>query len=196
MTMSLEESIDTFLDAQIQCATCVNQDQIKNAVKIIINARDMNKKIFTMGNGGSGSTASHFASDLLKTAIIKDAKRFQVISLVDNLPVILAWSNDLSFDEIFAQQLENHVSEGDIVIGFSGSGNSKNILKGFELANKKGAVCLGFSGKSGGLMKKMCNECVCVSSTDMLTIESQHLLLCHCIINAIRNTGMPIFTYE
>ncbi len=77
-----------------------------------------------MGNGGSGSTSSHFVSDLLKTAITNDSNRFKAISLVDNVPVNLAWSNDVSYDCIFLEQLKNFLASGDVVIGFSGSCNS------------------------------------------------------------------------
>ena len=77
-----------------------------------------------MGNGGSASTSTHFVSDLLKTSIIKNESRFKAISLSDNIPVILAWSNDESFDKIFVEQLKNFLQKDDIVIGISGSGNS------------------------------------------------------------------------
>ena len=149
-----------------------------------------------MGNGGSASTASHFTSDLLKTAILKDGKRFQSISLVDNIPVILAWSNDTSFDEVFLEQLKNHLLKGDIIIGFSGSGNSANIIKSFQYGKKHGATCIGFTGKSGGKLKNYCDICLRIPSDDMLAIESHHLMLCHCIINAIRGLGNPLFKYR
>ena len=149
-----------------------------------------------MGNGGSGSTASHFVSDLLKTAIIKHEKRFHAISLVDNVPVLLAWSNDSSYDQVFEEQLKNYLSKGDIVMAFSGSGNSKNLIAGLKFAKKNGAFCIGITGKSGGKIAKFCRICLKIPSEDMLTIESQHLTLCHCIITAIRNTGIPLFKYD
>ena len=92
-----------------------------------------------MGNGGSGSTASHFCSDLLKTAIIENKNRFQVSSLTDNMPIISSWANDVSYDKIFVEQLKNSLTKSEILIGFSGSGNSKNIVKGLEISKEKGA---------------------------------------------------------
>jgi len=89
-----------------------------------------------MGNGGSGSTASHFTSDLLKTAITKNDNRFSAFSLTDNSPVILAWSNDSSFENIFEEQLKNHLKKNDILIGFSGSVTSKNLISAFRYAKK------------------------------------------------------------
>ncbi len=194
----IESTIKNFLDGQELCieGTMKKTDEIIKIIKVLINARNHGKKIFTMGNGGSGSTASHFVSDLLKTSITKESKRFQAISLVDNIPVVLAWANDVGYDYVFSEQLKNFLTKGDVLIGFSGSGNSKNLLRGFKLGQKVGAVCLGFTGLGGGKMKKYCNLCFEVPSKDMLTIESQHLLLCHCITMAIRNLGKPVFKYN
>tara|TARA_B100001105_G_scaffold55012_1_gene41804 strand:- start:178 stop:717 length:540 start_codon:yes stop_codon:yes gene_type:complete len=170
-------------------------DKINDICNQLLNARNKRKNIFVFGNGGSGSTASHFVSDLLKTAIVKKEKRFKAISLTDNVPVILAWSNDVSYDDVFIEQLKNHFSKGDILIGFSGSGNSKNIIKSLKFGKENNAYCIGFTGKSGGKMNKFCDICLKVPSQDMLTIESQHVMICHCIISIIRNLGKPLFTY-
>jgi len=169
--------------------------KIEKIVNILINARDKGNKIFTMGNGGSSSTASHFVSDLLKTAITKGVRRFSAFSLVDNTPVMLAWSNDSSYEDIFVEQLKNFLSKDDIVIGFSGSGKSKNVIKALKYAKKNGAICVGITGQDGGELSKICNVCFVVPSDNMLTIESMHLLLCHCIIETIRMLGKPMFTY-
>jgi len=195
--VQMDKNIHGFFEEQISCLNIIRQDTklLGKIVKILLHARDDNKKIFVMGNGGSGSTASHFVSDLLKTAITKDAKRFSAISLVDNIPVILAWSNDSSYENIFSEQLKNHVVKGDVVIGFSGSGNSQNVLEAFKFAKKIGAACIGFTGMGGGKLQKLCNVCHIVPSNDMLTIESTHLILCHYITSSIRNTGKPLFSY-
>lgn len=193
----IESNLEKFLQQQEICIKNMKNKKIelKKIIKILINARNKKKKIFTMGNGGSGSTASHLVSDLLKTTILKNEKRFQAISLVDNIPVILAWSNDVGFEHIFSEQLKNFIEKGDIVIGFSGSGNSQNLLNAFRFAKKNGAVCVGFTGQGGGKMKKYCDYCFEVPSIEMLSIESQHLLLCHSITSTIRNLGKPLFTY-
>jgi len=196
--MNHQKNIKSFLNEQKKCLTNILNDT--NEINIIINqlikARNQKKTIFTIGNGGSASTASHFVSDLLKTCIIKNTNRFQAISLVDNIPVILAWSNDVSYDSIFLEQLKNMLKKNDIVIGFSGSGNSQNVLNALRYAKKNNAYCIGFTGKTGGKMKNLCDICIKIPSDEMLSIESQHLLLCHCIANAIRNNGNPLFKYE
>lgn len=172
-----------------------NTSIIEKIITVLINGRDNKNKIFTMGNGGSGSTASHFVSDLLKTAITKGDKRFSAISLVDNIPVTLAWANDSSYDDVFIEQLKNHLSKDDILIGFSGSGKSKNIVKALKYGKKNGAICIGITGMSGGELPKLCDICYIVPSDNMLTIESMHLLICHCIVETIRSLGKPMFTY-
>ena len=133
--MQLNESIKLFLDEQQHSLNFFQKNtiEINQICKRLVIARNKGKKIFAMGNGGSGSTASHFISDLLKTAIIKNEKRFKAMSLVDNIPVILAWSNDKSYDDIFIEQLKNHFSKGDILIGFSGSGNFKKYSQSLEI---------------------------------------------------------------
>ena len=195
--MDLKNSITSYIDKQQHCMTLLKSksDKINDICNQLLNARNKRKNIFVFGNGGSGSTASHFVSDLLKTAIVKKEKRFKAISLTDNVPVILAWSNDVSYDDVFIEQLKNHFSKGDILIGFSGSGNSKNIIKSLKFGKENNAYCIGFTGKSGGKMNKFCDICLKVPSQDMLTIESQHVMICHCIISIIRNLGKPLFTY-
>ena len=197
MTKIINE-INSFLVKQEICINELSsQDKIiSKIVDQLIKTRDKGKKIYVMGNGGSGSTASHLVSDLLKTAITKGNKRFSAISLVDNIPVTLAWSNDVSYEEIFVEQLRNFLSKGDLVIAFSGSGKSKNIVKALKFARNNGANCIGFSGKSGGYFPKLCSTCCLVPSNDMLMIESAHVVLCHCIISTIRNIGTPLFKYE
>ncbi|MCV0400960.1 MAG: SIS domain-containing protein [Nitrosopumilus sp.] len=190
--------VKKFLQIQNECINEIQQNthEIDKIIKMIISARNNKKTIFTMGNGGSGSTASHFVSDLQKTVIVKDENRIKSISLVDNIPVILAWSNDTSFDRIFEEQIKNQVEKNDIVIAFSGSGKSKNVVNGLKIAKKIGAKCIGFTGKNGGDFNTICDITLKVPSDDMLTIESQHITICHCIASTIRNLGKPMFEYD
>ena len=188
----------SFLVDQLKCIEKLSkhEDQIEKIINLLIKKRDAGNKIFTVGNGGSASTASHFVSDLLKTSITKKNKRFKAISLVDNLPVILAWANDTSYDGIFEEQLKNLISKNDVVIAFSRSGKSENVVKALRFAKKNGAICIGFTGMHGGYFPKLCDICCAVPSNNMLIIESTHVILCHCIVDAIRNLGKPLFQYE
>lgn len=197
MLTKTKHVIDSFIKEQESCLQQISEQTgiIEKIIKILIQARDKGKKIYTMGNGGSASTASHFVSDLLKTAITKNNRRFSAISLVDNIPVMLAWSNDTSYDDVFVEQLKNFLSKGDVIIGFSGSGRSKNVVKAMIHGKKNGATCIGITGMSGGDFPKICDVCLIVPSNDMLAIESTHVTLCHCIVSAIRSLGKPMFTY-
>ena len=194
----INDIVSSFLSEQKQSIEKISKDQdiIVKIISVLIQARDKGCKVFTMGNGGSGSTASHFVSDLLKTSITRENKRFVAISLVDNMPVLLAWANDATYEDVFIEQLKNFLSQGDVVIGFSGSGKSKNVIKAFEYGKKNGAICIGITGMSGGDFPKICDICMVIPSNDMLVIESVHVMLCHCIVTAIRNMGTPIFRYE
>jgi len=196
--MEIENSIKENLKQNHSCLENLDKKstQIKQIIEHLITARNNGKTIFTMGNGGSGSTSSHFVSDLLKTAITNDSNRFKAISLVDNVPVNLAWSNDVSYDCIFSEQLKNFLVDGDVVIGFSGSGNSKNIVNAFEYAKTKGTICIAISGMSGGKISKLADISLIIPSNDMLIIESMHILICHCMINTIREQGIPKFNYD
>ena len=162
---------------------------------MLIKCRESGNRIFLIGNGGSASTASHFTSDLLKTAITKDTKRFKAYSLTDNMPVVLAWANDSSYDEVFKNQLESQIEENDVLITLSGSGNSTNVIKANEYANEVSAHTIAFTGKDGGKLAKIAKISLVIPSDDMLTIESMHLLICHLLITMIRKQGKPMFTY-
>ena len=194
----INKIVKNFLEVQIDCIKEIQEqsETIDKIIKIIISTKNKNKTIFTMGNGRSGSTASHFASDLQKTTILKNENRIKSISLVDNMPLILAWANDVSFESIFEEQLKNYIEKGDVVIAFSGSGKSKNVVNALKFAKKQGAKCIGFTGKSGGHFNNICDVIFKIQSNDMLTIESQHVTVSHCIISAIRNLGKPLFRYD
>ena len=177
----ISDIISTFLKEQQICLDDMNPHTkiLEDIVTMLLHARDNGKMIFTIGNGGSASTASHFVSDLLKTTITKDSKRFKAISLVDNIPVNLAWSNDVSYDQSFAEQLKNFCSKDDILISFSGSGNSLNVINAMKLAKNQHCKCIGMTGMDGGEFPKLCDLTIVVPSNDMLQIESAHVTLCN-----------------
>jgi len=191
-------TIENFLNEYKICIEKVFKEKksLEKILEVLLKARDEGKNVYTMGNGGSGSTASHFVSDLLKTTITNNNKRFSAISLVDNISVILAWSNDMSFENIFVEQLRNFLSPGDVIIGFSGSGKSKNILKAFQFGKENGAICVGITGMGGGDFPKVCETSLIVPSNNMLIVESTHLMICHSMVAAIRAKGTPMFNYD
>ena len=116
-------------------------DRFEEIGRVLLEAYDHKRQIFVMGNGGSGTTASHFVCDINKGSCFEHEKKFKVVCLNDNIPTILAYANDLSYDKIFVEQLKNFLNEGDIVIGISGSGNSENVLHAVSYAKEKGGGC-------------------------------------------------------
>ena len=139
--MSLEDIISSNLDEQIKTINELKKNKkiIQEIYLKLKDAQNRGNRIFVMGNGGSSSTSSHFVSDLLKTSLTVNQNRPKAISLTDNIPVLMAWANDTSFENIFASQLENFIEKDDIVIGISGSGNSENVIKAIQFANEKNA---------------------------------------------------------
>jgi len=156
------------------------------AVALLLEETKTRKgRIFIMGNGGSASTSSHFSEDLAKGTIVGDSLRFKTISLSDSMPAILAWANDSSYDDIFVEQLKNLMEQGDVVIGLSGSGNSKNVIKAIEYANQNGAKTIGFSGYDGGRLIKCASINIRVPSFNMQKIEDVHMIVVHILVSLL-----------
>lgn len=154
----------------------------------MMQAYDSAKMVFLFGNGGSAALASHFACDLGKgTVLSQEQKRLRVIALTDNIPTLTAWANDSSYDDVFAAPLKNLVSPGDVAIAVSGSGNSRNVLRGLEVARSSGAWTIGLGGYAGGKMKALCDQCLVVPSDNMQHIEDLHLCIAHAIFTIVRH---------
>jgi D-sedoheptulose 7-phosphate isomerase len=149
-------------------------------------AFEHDKTVYVFGNGGSASLASHFACDLGKGTVNGTGKRFRVMALTDNLPLITAWANDSSYDHIFAEQLTNFVRPQDVAFAISASGNSRNVINALQVARRAGATTIGIAGFRGGSMKELCDKCVIVPSDNMQIIEDLHLSIAHAIFSAAR----------
>lgn len=148
----------------------------------LMSAYNSGKQIFIMGNGGSGSTASHFACDINKGCCSGLEKKFKVICLNDNVPTMLAYANDLSYDKIFVEQLKNFVHKGDVVIGISGSGNSENVIQAVSYAKEKGAGTIGLTGFDGGKLAQLVDISLVVDIRDMQKVEDVHMIIVHMLM--------------
>jgi len=133
--------------------------------------------IYTMGNGGSGASASHAAGDFLKGASYGLDKRFKMICLNDNLPSMMAIANDIGWESIFVEPLKNFLSKDDLVIGISGSGNSKNVVNALEYANANGATTVAMSGFKGGKISEIATINVHAPVMDMEVTEDVHMVI-------------------
>lgn len=160
----------------------------KKAVEILLKCYKNNGTVFTMGCGGSASTATHFAADLAKT--VSTEKGFKAISLVDDTPLVSAWTNDFGWESVFEGQLKSWLRRNDVLVGFSVHGGNKkwsgNLTKAMLLAKKRGAKIIGFAGFDGGAMKELADACLIVSTMDELygtpLVEAMHVVLHHGII--------------
>jgi D-sedoheptulose 7-phosphate isomerase len=150
-------------------------------VDVLVEANMKRKTVYICGNGGSAATATHFACDLSKRPIVEGQPRFRVIALTDNNALMTALSNDISYDAVFAEQLEPLVNPGDVLIGISGSGNSMNVLNAMHVAGTAGAITVGFCGFDGGKLKDMVDYPVHVDHNNMAMVEDVHLMLEHAI---------------
>lgn len=179
-----EKFINDYLDEIRSCLQKLDIKKIELAIDLIIEAYKNDRKVFIFGNGGSASTASHMACDLGKGTLQRvydySEKRLKVISLTDNVALITAFGNDLSFDDIFVQQLRNLVETDDLVIALSGSGNSKNVIKAVKYARSCGAKTIGLLGfKTGGKLGEMVDCPIIVKSNQYGPIEDVQLILNH-----------------
>ena len=166
--------------------TGLSHKGIDQIAATLVRAYEAERMVYTFGNGGSASLASHLACDLGKgTAYCDGGKRVRVLALTDNIPTLTAWSNDSSYDDVFSEQLRNFVQAQDVAFAISGSGNSKNVLNALQVAREAGATTVGFSGFEGGEMKCLCDICVVVPSQNMQIIEDLHLAMAHSIFRIV-----------
>src|SRR5213082_1851585 len=133
----------------------LDMGKIHRAIEVLARARDEGRRIFTCGNGGSASAASHFATDMVKGASFHRDKRFRIMALTDSLPTITAYANDVCYDCVFVEQLKNFAEPGDVVMAISGSGHSPNVLQAMEYANSIGCRTIALSGRNGGKLGPM-----------------------------------------
>jgi D-sedoheptulose 7-phosphate isomerase len=163
----------------------VDPCRLEEIIDVIYKAYSEDRQIFLMGNGGGAATATHFTCDLNKTAIVPGRKRMRALSLVDNIALVTAWANDTNYTNVFGEQLANFAREGDLVIGFTASGMSVNIVNGLALANELGCDTIAFVGFDGGSAGAIAKHVLHIKSSSYQHIEDVHLLLCHVITNAL-----------
>ena len=193
--MKNKDFIQSYLSEARRVAEAISVADIDRAIELLYEAWEKGRQVFTCGNGGSASTATHFASDLAKTTIVDAKKRFKAHSLNDNIPLMSALINDEGFDNLFYEQLKNFFEEGDVLICISvhgGAGKDKaglwsqNLLKAMKYVQENGGKTIGLSGFDGGSMKKMADACIVVPISSTPQVESFHLVLEHLICSCLR----------
>ena len=160
-------------------------DEVDGVATLLVDAYQHDRSIFLFGNGGSAALASHFACDLGKGTVNGSRKRFRVMALTDNVPLMTAWANDSNYEDIFAEQLANFAQPGDIAFAISGSGNSPNVLRALKTARNIGCLTIGLGGFAGGQMLKLCDASIVVPCDNMQIIEDLHLCVAHSLFTCI-----------
>jgi D-sedoheptulose 7-phosphate isomerase len=190
-----ERFVNRFLTEFADVARRLSEDDINRAIDLLFEAWRKGSKIFIIGNGGSASTATHFACDLAKTTAVEGKKRFKVISLTDNVPLLTALTNDEGFASIFVEQLRNLLEKDDVLIAISvhgGSGQDKaglwsqNLLAAIQYAKDNHARTIGMAGFDGGAFKTMTDVCIVVPANSTPYVESWHATLEHLICSSLK----------
>lgn len=190
--MENKEFIEKYLEETIEICNSIDKEEISKFIRILFDAWKNGKKVITMGNGGSASTASHIAADLCKTVAndssmkeISEVKGFKSICLNDNPAVLSAWINDSGWENAYSGLLNTFLDEGDVILLVSvhgGSGWSGNLVKAMEFARKRNAEIVGLAGFDGGKMKEMADSCIVVPKDSTPHTEGFHGVLQHLIV--------------
>ena len=176
---NLKIDIATYIGKERTALNDLDMDKIESACKILHWAISNKRTIYCFGNGGSGSTASHMANDFNK--ILKA----RCICLNDNIATVMAIANDISYSNIFYEQLIDRIKPGDVVIGISGSGKSFNVIKAIEYANGCGAITISLTGFDGGTLKYLTDVNLHAPIDNMQITEDVHLMFNHLIVSIL-----------
>jgi D-sedoheptulose 7-phosphate isomerase len=181
--------VGPFLERVGQELARIDPAEVKALADAVYDCYRQRRTVFLCGNGGSGSNCSHFCEDLGKGTLRREdfdndrKPRLRVLSLTDNTPYILAWGNDEGFDRVFVEQLKNLAGPGDLLIAVSGSGNSPNVLRAVEWANRNGLRTFGCTGFDGGKLRGLARQGLHVPLDDMGIVESIHLTAFHWVVD-------------
>jgi D-sedoheptulose 7-phosphate isomerase len=184
------DHIKNYITTLHQTIDLLPQSLISDVIEMLEEARRQGRQVFIMGNGGSASTASHFVCDLAKNTRQAGLPHYRVIGLTDNMAMFSAYGNDEGYESVFASQLANLINPGDIVIGISASGNSKNVLNAMEEARKHDAIRIAFTGFDGGQLAEMVDVNIHVKSHIIEHVEDIHLMLEHVIVRTIKERNV------
>lgn len=183
--MSVEFSVSSYFDQLTRLIGKLDLTAVEDAISLIRSAWMDKRKILVCGNGGSALTASHYINDWNKMAFLSSGRPFRGTSLSDNMGLMTAYSNDISYEDVYSEQLKNLMDAGDLVITVSGSGNSENVVRAVKYANENGGVTLAICGYDGGKVKKLAQHCLHVPSFDMQLCEDLHFVFGHMVMKAL-----------
>ena len=183
-------SIKNYFAAHQELVKKLDLECFQSGIEIVRDTFEKGKKIITCGNGGSASTASHYITDWNKMVNLATGKKFRGISLCDNIGLITAFGNDLSYDQVFSGQVEAIMDDGDLLVAISGSGNSSNVIEAVNAAKRAGGNTLAVVGYDGGKLMPLCDHAVWVNSFDMQLCEDVHLMFGHMVMKYLCNLSI------
>jgi len=185
MITTIQNEFNSHLQT-IQKVIELNQNDLEQASKIAVETLKAGNKILLFGNGGSAADAQHIAAEL--TGRYKtDRIGLPGIALTTDTSALTAIGNDYGYDRVFDRQVESIANSGDLLIGISTSGNSKNVINALKLGQELGCKTIGFSGRDGGNMNNICNVNLIVPSDNTPRIQEMHILFGHTICQIIDN---------
>lgn len=187
-TPQLGEKLGRWIGEASVVLNGLDQGEIVRATEALIRVQRAEGTIFTCGNGGSASTASHLALDLQKAAR-GSRRKTRALCLSDSIGLITAWANDSDFAQVFVEQLDVFAKAGDALVVISVSGSSPNLVRALKVAREKRLVTVGLLGKSGGAAAALCDHAIVVRSEDYGWVESVHVVLHHVLTNALRDSA-------
>ena len=185
--MDFKKAIREYYEREINVINNLDLNKINEAMNALLQVYNNGGTIYVCGNGGSASTASHMQNDFNKGISEYTDKKFNFYCLNDNISTLMAIANDIGYDEVFRFQLINKITEKDLLIGISGSGNSKNVLNAVEYAKECGAKVIGITGYSGGKLKEMADYEMHVNEMDMQIAEDIHMTFDHMMMKIFYN---------
>jgi D-sedoheptulose 7-phosphate isomerase len=165
-------------------------DELERLSEVLFRAYRNDKQVFTLGNGGSSSTASHMAADLAKNTIGANMHRFRIMCLSDNVSIMTALANDVGYESIFSEQLMNHIRAGDVLLVVSASGNSPNVLKAMRYAQSQSAEVAALLGFDGGTARSLSDIPLVIPSDDYGVVENAHLVVNHILVDYFKKRLM------
>jgi D-sedoheptulose 7-phosphate isomerase len=183
----MRDEIETYWRELATVVAAMPYAALAHMAGMLLDCQRRDSTIFVLGNGGSASTASHFACDLAKGTQTPGQRPFRVIPLTDNVPLLTAWGNDASYERIFAEQLATLVRPGDLVVIISASGNSPNVLHAAAIARERDATTIAWTGEGGGKLAAMADLAIRVPLASIEQVEDAHLIIAHSTCVTLRS---------
>jgi D-sedoheptulose 7-phosphate isomerase len=180
-------TVSGYLDGVKALIDEIEFTDVERLTDLLYEAWKADRRVLLLGNGGSAGTASHIVNDLQKCIHLESGRPLKALCLSDCTPLIMAWANDTEFANIFAPQVECWAQPGDLLIAISGSGNSPNVIRAVDAANKLGACTFGLAGFAGGKLIDVAQICLVVRSSNMQQIEDLHMILLHLAFTLLRD---------